>query len=63
MMPKLNKSEIETLLFFESLGDHWCIVGNRHAIAIRSLHQRGLVRRKGIALPNSRKRRLKCHRP
>lgn len=23
----------------------------------------GLVRRKGIALPNSRKRRLKCHRP
>lgn len=43
MMPKLSKSEIETLLFFESLGGHWLIVGNHHAMTIRSLHKRGLV--------------------
>ena len=42
-MPKLSKREIETLLLFESLGGHWSIVGNRHAMTIRSLHKRGLV--------------------
>ena len=42
-MTRLSKREIETLLFFESQGNHWLVVGNHHATAIRSLHRRGLV--------------------